>query len=79
VRLHRRVCARVYYSTIADCELPDCSLLVRHAPSPLNVRSITLAATLSNSERLELDSDSSLGFLSNERRFNVAITRATSL
>jgi hypothetical protein len=44
-------------------------------------RIIIISTTLSNSERLgkEEDTDSSLGFLSNERRFNVAITRATSL
>ena len=45
-------------------------------------RIIIISTTLSNSERLGKaeDTDSnSLGFLSNERRFNVAITRATSL
>ena len=36
---------------------------------------IIISTTLSNSERLNSEGDNSLGFLSNERRFNVAITR----
>ena len=42
-------------------------------------RIIVISTTLSNTERLAKESEHSLGFLSNERRFNVAITRASSL
>lgn len=42
-------------------------------------RIIVISTTLSNTERLAKEGEHSLGFLSNERRFNVAITRASSL
>jgi len=40
---------------------------------------VFISTTLSHTERLNVDSEYSLGFLGNPRRFNVALTRAKSL
>ena len=40
---------------------------------------VILSTTLSNPERLNAEHDASVDFLSNPRRFNVALTRAKAL